>query len=361
MGATNSSNRLWALVVSAGIGCGSPVTGEGKGAAQVGDSAAPAGDGADGGGADGGGDGGSAGGDGASDTVHTGDTGEPPGPEPFELVVQTTLTSSGTLALHTNLPPATGDCLALDAADPPCVDDDLDGLVDAWEELVLARMSPLLVLDEAEPALDDADWVLAGVGRVTVAADDPERIRAFIMLGWSRDYGRCGVSAHDGDSERVALDLAPLAEGGAGGVVVVQAYTAAHEGTVLDHGHVFADDELAELETTGDPITGEPRWQVYVSEGKHATYGSVLRCESVSPIPCVDEDCAPDGVDDRSPYLRTLPVVNAGEPGATLVDDLAEIGFPDESAWADQPFCGGQGRGGTCSSAVREKLVNDPF
>lgn len=277
---------------------------------------------------------------------------------PFEHEFHTLLTDGGVLALHSNLPPVVGACLALPAADPPCDDLDADGLVDAWEDVVLERLRPLRRLDEAESAVDDPTAVLADVGRVALAADGSFRL--MVMLGYSRDYGSCGFTAHDGDSERVVLGLVALPAEGEGGVVLDRAYTAAHEGTATDHGRTFVGDELTQLVITPDPETAQPRWVVFPSADKHATYATLAICEGISPIPCFDEDCGPDGVADPS-LFDVLPVVaNAGELRAPRLTDLSSLGFPGDDAWADQEFCGGLGGSG-CSSSVRSKLLVDPF
>lgn len=296
------------------------------------------------------------------DPDSTATTGDPPDPttgaEPFEHELHTLVTDEGRLALHSNLPPRVDDCLALPAALPPCEDLDADGLVDAWEDAVLDRLRPLRRFDEEEAAVDDAEVVLADVGRVAPAPDGAYRL--MVMLGYSRDYGSCGFTAHNGDSERVALDLVPLPEEGAGGVVVRRAYTAAHEGTANDHGRVFADGELDQLVLSPDPRTNQPRWTVFPSADKHATYATIEICEGISPLPCLDEDCGPDGVADPAAYDRLPPVGNAGELVAPRLTDLSELGFAGEDAWADQDFCGGLG-GTECSSSVRSKLLDDPF
>ncbi|MCA9658493.1 MAG: hypothetical protein KC486_09120 [Myxococcales bacterium] len=277
--------------------------------------------------------------------------------EPFVHAFGTTL-RAGRLAFESNLPPAVDACLALPVLDPPCADVDEDGLVDAWEDAALDRLRPLRRMDEEEKLIDDADAVIADVGRVAPVGGD---VRIFVMLGYHRDYGSCGgISGHNGDSERVALDLAPDPEGGPGGVVTVGAYTAAHEGSVTDHSMLFVGDDLDVLVLGDDPDTGEPRWVVFPSADKHATYATVEICEGISIVPCLDEDCAPDGVDDPAAY-DLLPLShNAGEENAPRLEDLAAVGFPGDHAWADQPFCGGLGPG-SCSSAVREKLLVDPF
>lgn len=220
------------------------------------------------------------------------------------------------------------------------------------------------MLDEEERLVEpDSGAVLAFVGRVAPAGDDAERIRVYVMIGYSEDYGSCGLTAHHGDSERVVLDLAPL--GPPGDYEVVGLYTAAHEGTVTDHSRVYRDAALVEHAVfTGAPDDhgGEPRWTVYPSADKHGTYIDVATCEGVSIIPCLDEDCAPDGVAAESlpTFTRLPPVFDAGEPDAPRLNDLAVAGFPGDDAWAEQDFCGGLSRD-TCSAAVRDKLLVDPF
>lgn len=286
----------------------------------------------------------------------TGTSGTSGGSEPFVLDCHTEFTRAQRLALACNLPMSLAACQRL--GDAPCADVDLDGLTDAWEDLALELLRPLRRFDEAESLIDDPAAVLADVGRVAPAG---ERVRVFVMLGYSKDYGSCGgFTGHNGDSERVALDLQPDPSRGPGGVVVVGAYTAAHEGTVNDHGAVFVGDDLGALVFAADTLTADPRWVVFPSADKHATYASVSICEGVSPIPCIDEDCAPDDVDDPAAYERLPPFVNAGEEDAPRITDLGPLGFPGDDAWADQDFCGGLGGTG-CSSPVREKLLVDPF
>lgn len=300
--------------------------------------------------------------DASSDAASTTTTADPSGTDtstsPFEHEFHTLLTDDGRLALHSNLPPAIEACLALPFVDPPCDDLDADGLVDAWEDVVLDRLRPLRRLDEAESAVEDPAAVLADVGRVTTAADGSFRV--MVMLGYSYDYGSCGFTSHNGDSERVVLGLAPLPAEGEGGVVMDRAYTAAHEGTPTDHGRTFVGDELGQLVLTPDPATGQPRWVVFPSADKHATYATVEICEGISPIPCLDEDCGPDGVADPAAFDVLPAAWNAGEPETPRLTDLTRVGFPGDDAWADQDFCGGLGGTG-CSSSVRSKLLVDPF
>lgn len=279
-------------------------------------------------------------------------------PGPFALDCHTEFTREQRLALACNLPLSLAACEQLGDPEAPCADVDLDGLTDTWEDLALDLLHPLRRFDEAEALLDDPAVVLADVGRVAPAG---EQVRVYVMLGYSKDYGSCGgFTGHNGDSERVALNLQPDPARGPGGVVVVGAYTAAHEGTANDHGRVFADADLSLLVFAPDTVTADPRWVVFPSADKHATYASVPICEAISPIPCIDEDCGPDGVDVPADYEDLPQVFNAGEEAAPRLTDLAPVGFPGEDAWADQDFCGGLGGTG-CASSVRSKLLTDPF
>jgi hypothetical protein len=201
--------------------------------------------------------------------------------------------------------------------------------------------------------LDDTAAVVGDIGRVAPTPGEPFGAIVFVVQAYSKDYGSCGVSGHDGDPERVALHVVARDGGGPGEVVVAGAYTAAHEYTATDHGHLFTGADLAQLVHAPVAPGDEPRWVVFPSASKHATYPTVAICEGISVIPCFAEDC--DGGADLLP-----PVVNAGEDDARRVEALDVLGFPGEDAWADQDFCGGVDST-TCSAKVRDKLTIDPF
>jgi hypothetical protein len=260
------------------------------------------------------------------------------------------------LSLHTNLPRDALACALLGAGDA-CLDRDADGLADGWEDIALDRLRPFVMLDEDEQLVRDENVVTAIVGRV---APIDGLIHVYMMLGYSNDYGSCGLTGHHGDSERVALALEPATGGGAGDVRVVAAYTAAHEHAPNDHSRRFTRTDLGLLTFADDPATGEPRWAVYASRGKHASYASRDLCESVSRVPCLEEDCSPDGVADPARFQLLMRYVNAGEEAAPLVTDLGSLGFAGEDAWAERRFCGGLG-GDDCASPVRDKLLRNPF
>jgi hypothetical protein len=273
------------------------------------------------------------------------------------LYAATTSVVDGALELATDLPSAPGDCRASHPA-ALCADRDHDGLTDEWEDVLLDRLRPFVRIDAGDPLRIDGEGVVGSIGRVVRALDsitgDP-RIRVFLVLGYSRDYGRCTFGSHRGDSERVALDLAPL-PGQTGSVRVVGAYTAGHEGTINDSSQRFRGAGLSLLEYARDPVSGEARWAVYSSRSKHATYATPGLCESNdSWLFCGDEDCAA-GRSIDPPNELLMSVVNAGEPGATVVEE-----FMGESVWQDLPFCGGLDGSEPCASPIVEKLLLDPF
>lgn len=273
--------------------------------------------------------------------------------------VVATRVADGALELATDLPRAIADCL-IEYPAALCADDDRDGLTDEWEDLVLDRLRPFVRIDDGDPLRIDREGQVGSVGRVVPAVDPASgrlHIHMFLVLGYSRDYGRCTFGGHFGDSERVALDLAPL-PGHPGAVRLIGAYTAAHEGSDMDSSRLFRGDSTDELEYADDPVTGEPRWAVYSSRSKHATYATASLCESNDSWHfCGDEDCAAGRSVSPSNELL-MPFVNAGEPDARLAEE-----FMDEPVWDDEaPFCGGLGHGGgACASPLIEKLLVDPF
>lgn len=267
--------------------------------------------------------------------------------EPDPTVVEPIVT--GGLRLETFAPIFADGCDA-------CVDVDEDGLNDTFEDRLLRALRPVLVLHPEDPALTDGS-VLHFVGRVSVQNEEPLALLVTIMIGWSEDYGSCGFTAHHGDSERTAMRLVPVGEEGItdGTVDVTGLYTAAHENTISDRGRVFEGSTLlADLTVVDDD--GTPRFALFPSRNKHATYGNFQLCDEAFALPCLAETCVPlvEGV------LTVPDVVNAGEESAPRITALDDIGFPGDDAWAEQDFCGGLGGIG-CSAPVREKLLDDPF
>jgi hypothetical protein len=228
-----------------------------------------------------------------------------------------------------------------------CDDFDGDGLADAWEAIVLDAFRPAIRMAVDEPFLTDPNATILEVARIFPVSFEPLVVRALIAIPWHRDYGSTcgGIGAHNGDPERVALELEALPDGA---VTIARAYTAGHEFTSADSSHLYASEELRELEYDTDP-----RWIVYASLNKHASYANSARCADASAVPCVRETCGA--------AAELLPdVINAGEPEAPLIDDLSTFGFPGDLIWSDQDFCGGLTRI-LCSAPLSTKLLRDPF
>jgi hypothetical protein len=239
---------------------------------------------------------------------------------------------------------------SLPGEEKTCLDADGDGLADEWERALLDRWQPLLRLHRAEPMLGDARGRAVALGRV-YPVDEPEgHVRALIALLYHRDYGRCSFTGHRGDVERVALDLVERE----GHLALAGAYTAAHEYTAFDGSRLRTTaDELGELDFVRDETSGEVRWRVHVSSGKHATYTSREACAGHAAAICAREDCP-----------------GPGEAGEDVLTDIGWAGEPppacDGPQWSDRPFCGlavgYDGMDSTpCAPPIKEKLLRDPF
>ena len=221
-----------------------------------------------------------------------------------------------------------------------CDDQDNDGLTDEWENAVADHLRPIVEFDTDEPMFVDRAAMVTSGARVFTVGDE---IRVVILLIYRRDYGRCGVASHRGDVERVAFRLRQT---GPSETEVVAVFTAGHEGTSFDSSRVFAADEMNTLDLSPDSVTGQTRWRVWASEGKHATYASRSACEENSSLVCAQEDCG------GGPALL-VPTVNLGEPGSWLVPEIF-------GQYLDEPFCGGRNGHGRCVDPIMSKL-GDPF
>jgi hypothetical protein len=270
--------------------------------------------------------------------------------------------SGDTVAFRSSIPSDPRACERAQEDVAACADDDGDDLVDRWEDLLLDRLRPLVRFHRDEPLFRDQDRKpkaadVVAVGRVTPARDQAGHVRAFVLLVYHRDYGRCSVAGHLGDVERVVIDLEKTDEQ----LAVVGVYTAAHEYTPLDGSRAYEREQLPQLEFVEDRVTGEPRLVVYASAGKHATYVTRAACGAHGAVPCQKEACPDDVRIDRS---LLFPIFNAGEPGrprrAAPEPRLAAF-----DPWSPTAFCGflpAWAMDNTrCAPAVPEKLRRDPF
>jgi hypothetical protein len=190
-------------------------------------------------------------------------------------------------------------------------DRDGDGLADAFEQALLEKFVPTLVLSAGEcagrpaafeqwapdPRVVAQDGTLYGhVSRRTITETGTEIEIKYFHL-WARD---CGRPSHGLDVEHVsALVRAPRADAPVDEWQAAYWYAAAHEGTVCDasSGAMAA----AVRATQSGPY-------VYVSRGKHASYLNRSHCKW---------GCGSDLCDPGEPTPRTQ-VVNLGERDAPL-------------------------------------------
>jgi hypothetical protein len=157
----------------------------------------------------------------------------------------------------------------------------------------------------------------------------------------------------------VVLQLSIAANGS--DAKVTKVYTAAHEGSMADDRHIYADDAALAKELLFVTENGAPRWLVLASRDKHATYANDATCAAHSSVPCLLENCTANDIQNVDSFRLLPPVVNAGEPNKHLNDDLTSIGFPGETAWSTETFCGGLGSGSECAGGNADKLTNVPF
>ncbi|HEY8077379.1 MAG TPA: hypothetical protein VIF62_24805 [Labilithrix sp.] len=277
--------------------------------------------------------------------------------------IQVSRDASGALVLATGRPARMSSCH--DAR--TCVDADGDGLVDAWEAIALDRLRPFVTFDEGEPLIGSKTDTFASIGRVAPTGDN--HVLVNILLLYTRDYGAqnpvCfSASAHDGDVEHVALDLEIV---GAGKAIVRRFFTTGHEGTSDDQSRIWSSADFHRLEFAHDG-NGEPRWRVYSSRSKHATYATKSLCENAHMSSllhqfCLDEDCAPDDVDHPERYTILPKIENGGEKNHPMADDLGALGFAGEHAWGAERFCGGLHPSSRkdCPPPVGDKLAANPF
>jgi hypothetical protein len=190
-------------------------------------------------------------------------------------------------------------------------DGDKDGLDDAWEQRMLERFAPRLILSQGECDAAPAEFApgerdpraLARngtlYGQVTPWRGEEGawvEIRYFHL--WAND---CGRLAHPLDVERVSV-LARAEQSGAPPEQWLGVYwfAAAHEGTVCDGSHGARADWLG-AETAGAAV--------WVSRGKHASYLARSRC---------GKGCGGDVCRPQRHAMQLRQVINVGEPDEPL-------------------------------------------
>jgi hypothetical protein len=223
-----------------------------------------------------------------------------------------------------------------------CLDLDQDGLDDDWEDGVLDALRPALVFYPKETLFDDPGNGVVMAARIAPACDD--QIRLYIAILYDEDSGRCSVSRHDGDVERVVIALAP-SEDDPLVHEIHSTYTAAHEGTAFDSSTIQPT-----LSLVYDRLTDRLRPLCFVAAGKHGTYAS-NNSGCVTEDACLLDTCASSV--DEAVVIRAWNVGEAEAP---------RPGPPKIDPWSGERFCGA-GRPATagCPPPFEEKLLRDPL
>jgi hypothetical protein len=197
------------------------------------------------------------------------------------------------------------------------LDSDRDGLSDSVEDSLLLRFEPRFMISREDCSAKPAQFV--ALQRIpTALADDgtiygqasprkghADEIELHYYHLWRKD---CGEMGHRLDTEHVAVLLKGAAGSSADIWKAIYWYAAAHEDTVCDASQI----------TRAITLNAEDRGaQVWISEGKHASFLSETLCTHG----CGGDRCA------EMETLQTEKLVNIGELNAPM----------NGAVWMDSP------------------------
>lgn len=228
-------------------------------------------------------------------------------------------------------------------ADTPVIDNDGDGLDDAYELALANDYLPFISL-----APDDGCTRDGLVVRVRPHPQDPTKISIFYDHLFESD---CGLNGHTGDDEMFGIAIDPQVPPPLG---ILAIKTASHQNTPCER--------VTECTTCGvgnacdmAAMAGATYPVIYASKDKHGQYATKGSCGFGT---CFD-----------SCTLNAAPahpaIVNAGEPGHPLATNLTTEGFitagngwtkaelMNVDPWAPGDF-GGAG-------AIADDLIDDTF
>lgn len=193
---------------------------------------------------------------------------------------------------------------------PPFVDEDLDGLDDAYELDIATRYLPYIAL-----APDDGCTRSGLLVRVRPHPQDATKLLVIYDHLFETD---CGLNGHTGDNEVFGVAIDPALPPPAG---ILAIKTASHQATLCERvttcrnatscsGGSEPACDLAEYDGAMYPV-------LYASKDKHGQYARKSSCGFGS---CFDQCSA-------NPTPHRPPIANAGEPGKPLTNDLTANGF----------------------------------
>jgi hypothetical protein len=233
----------------------------------------------------------------------------------------------------------------VDAA-PAIVDRDEDGLDDGFEDRVAREYLPYLSNDPADSCARSGI-----VFRARPHPADP----AFIAVVHVRLYHEdCGIGGHIGDDEVFGVTIDPRRPAPDGIVAM----------TAIGHQDTLCEQITSCGQCPGQPpcamatVDGAAVPVVFASRNKHANYVLAERCTLAA---CLDR-CA------LAPTPARVPMVNVGEPGRPLIDDLTAGGFVTaENGWTHaallhlDPWDATRKVGGGATGTVANRLVDPQF
>jgi hypothetical protein len=172
-------------------------------------------------------------------------------------------------------------------------DNDKDTLNDAWEDAAMNELSPGFSLDRNEEFFNHPEDQVRLFSRITPypSPDNPRYIVFWYAVTWSRDYGKYGIGAHNGDTEPFIMvwkivDNQTLA--------LDSMYIHAHEGcneredvwnaTGISCNYAgvcdFTSQEIMRKPICSSLEFSDNRILLYVSKNKHALFPSRASCQS---------------------------------------------------------------------------------
>jgi hypothetical protein len=251
--------------------------------------------------------------------------------------------------------PVQGGLWPASAEETSTADLDGDGLTQAEEMRLAQAYFPTIWFDKGEdgscPGGNHNHWFSSPgrlIFRVRPHPDNPDYISIAYVLLYTHDpgYDLFGIGGHNGDAEAFAVTLAPNSACEMG-YSVYALTTWAHEGAAGQSTNTWYHDAGCKSRApAGGEYPVDRRYAVVVAKNKHANYPSLFHCRFRDPMWPFDDDCDFDfTLGDVNAWVG----FNAGEEWAAQQlhrggSSLKPLGFPNESLWSGNRFCGGLSR-----------------
>jgi hypothetical protein len=262
----------------------------------------------------------------------------------LRITVWSVLAACGGANAGADAAPEVDAAVEVDAA-PAIIDDDQDGLADAYELELATDYLPFISL-----APDD-DCPLSGLlVRVRMHPADPTKILIVYDHLFETD---CGTGGHTGDNEVFGVAIDP-AQPPPAGILAIK--TASHQNTLCERiteCTTCSGDSRRACDTA--MMNGALYPVLYPSKDKHGQYAAKSQCGFGT---CFDS-CT------LNPAPHRPPITNAGEPDHPLVSNLTTEGFitaangwtkpevMNVDPWAPGDFAG--------AGAIADDLVDATF